>query len=846
MKHPEGFWTHRTRSLIRRGAVALSLAVGVSLAAAPAANAWTIGGGDNSAYNFASDATGVELLSADELPRAYDLRDAGVVTPVKNQGVWGTCWGFAASAVAETSLLSELQTTYEQTQLDLSELHLAYFAATALPEGDEADARYNNQGGEGYHNALAENEALPDDDAIADILGYEVESAGLNNGGFNAFATSLFSSGIGPIPESMAPYQNAEGIVHSSGAVYDRTGTWALDEDLRLTTAAALEESYVLPGTAIFDEDGTYTYDERATVAIKQQLMEGRAVSVAFYADQSFNGDPLITDGYMNVEHWAHYTYQPEGANHAVTIVGWDDDFSKENFGIADPATGEIDPASQPPADGAWIVKNSWGAQSSEFPNKDDWGDDGYFYMSYYDQSVGMFEAFDFDTEHLGGAGLEEFYTNQYDYLPSGTTYTAEDAAETSAASIFTAEGPQVIDRLSCETSYPNSTVTYKLYRLDDGASDPTDGELLVTLTDTYEYGGYHCIDIPEADQTKTRMASGERVSVVVTIYCNDSGLYYAPVDTAYSEKQRDEWIAELYAEENETHERSEEALEDIIDEYRDEHEGVTDEEVAAWLTENVEAIREQIKTEVTVEIEASVPIYAVAVVNPGESFLISHEGIDDWTEVAASLAAASDDMIVCDNPSIKAYGTVVEPPFPDIPEDAWYFEAVDYAKAHGIMNGYDDTGLFEPETTLTREQAACVMYNWLGDGAKVEATDLADVEQDEYYTDAVNWAVKNKIINGYGDGTFGVGDPLTREQFCCIMANAMATDPGDISAIEGMLGADQVSDWAESGVAWAVANGIMNGVETEDGQRDLQPLTPVSRAEIAAFIMNFLEGGAA
>lgn len=134
MKRPEGFWKQRCTSLIRRSAVAFSLAVGFSLAAAPVASALEASPLDsrNSALNFASGTTGVDLLSADEPPASFDLRDRGVVTPVKNQGVWSTCWGFAAVAASETSLLSDLNTTYERAGLDLSERQLAYIAAFVM------------------------------------------------------------------------------------------------------------------------------------------------------------------------------------------------------------------------------------------------------------------------------------------------------------------------------------------------------------------------------------------------------------------------------------------------------------------------------------------------------------------------------------------------------------------------------------------------------------------------------------------------------------------------------------------------------------------------------------------
>ena len=113
--------------------------------------------------------------------------------------------------------------------------------------------------------------------------------------------------------------------------------------------------------------------------------MAGRAVTVGFHADTSMPGQGEIGE-YLDTDTWAHYTSESAALNHAVTVVGWDDAYSKENF-----LEGK-----QPPADGAWLVKNSWGAGSEDSPNWGDWGidedgdgvGDGCFWLSYYDMSL--------------------------------------------------------------------------------------------------------------------------------------------------------------------------------------------------------------------------------------------------------------------------------------------------------------------------------------------------------------------------------------------------------------------------------------------------------------------------
>ena len=143
------------------------------------------------------------------------------------------------------------------------------------------------------------------------------ENSLFNNGGLPVFATSIFSSGIGPLTEEDAPYRNDEGIIdyqtdEEGNKVLDENGdpiplwyameaTWKLDESLRFKQAIDLEQTFILPVPATFKEvyneesdayDTVYEYNGEATDAIKDQLMQGRAVSIAFCADQSLPGQP--------------------------------------------------------------------------------------------------------------------------------------------------------------------------------------------------------------------------------------------------------------------------------------------------------------------------------------------------------------------------------------------------------------------------------------------------------------------------------------------------------------------------------------------------------------------------
>ncbi len=443
--------------------------------------------------------------STGDFPEKFDLRDLGYVTPVKFQNPWGTCWGFAAIAAAETSILSEMGKTYEETGLDLSEHHLTYFARTHLTDGSSQD-------GEGVY--------MYDEKDI------------FKTGGVIFTATSLFSSGIGVVPESLVPYRGknsrAWGLLKNS--FYSPNDDWTVPEQYQFVQTYELEHSDLLPSPSIYERetdknDKSYGemvyvgYDQAATDTMKQALMDGKAISIAYAADHFSPDQRLFHEEptYINADDnkWTHFTYDDAEITHGVTIVGWDDtikrtdflDHSGELYGGGDPH--------QPEGDGAWIVKNSWGAGTEKFPNRGKWGIEdengqstGYFYLSYYDRSLSMAETFEFDVD-----SHDDFIIDQYDYLQSDSTAGWLDKTKLQMANVFTAEYDQRLRGLSCETSTENTSVTYEVYLLHEGANTPTDGELVLTASAEYKHAGYHRLDLEETAD----IAKGQKYSVVVT-----------------------------------------------------------------------------------------------------------------------------------------------------------------------------------------------------------------------------------------------------------------------------------------------------------------------------------------
>lgn len=586
-------------------------------------------------------------------PSSFDLRDNGVVTPVKLQNPWGTCWGFAAIASSETSILSELKNNGQDYSAsspyyDLSERQLAWFAYSPIPDNDP-----NGQGGEGQVHMNTD------------------PNAPFNTGGLPVFATSIFSSGIGPLYERTVPYKNDEGLIEyapitneeggyefdEDGNIkpdmdkplyYSAQGTWAVtNEELRYAQVIELEGTNTLPVPATFEDtnhDGNttadeYRYNASATDAIKQELLEGRAVSIAFCADQSLPGQ-VTEQGYMNPDTWAHYTYEPAQANHAVTIVGWDDNYAASNF-----TEGK-----QPDHDGAWIVKNSWGAKDNAFPNQMDWGvnGSGYFYLSYYDQSISIAETFDYNIESTQ-TEAESYYNNAYDYLPTSTSFNETSTDEIATANVFAAEGDQTVRTLTCETALPNTQVTYQLYKLDPNYSNPTDGTLIAEVSEVYEYGGFHRVDLP--DNMQLKVEQGGMFSVVVTQKSGDN--YYYTLDGGYNKAYTDLYNKALEEQYQKIYGPTVEqvALSSFQSDYgRDPVDGNAEDE--ALMQEYRDAIWDLLKAFGFI---SYVETYSHAVVNEGESLLYQN---GQWLDETAVIDTLGNDTqyIDFDNFSIKAY----------------------------------------------------------------------------------------------------------------------------------------------------------------------------------------------
>ena len=169
-----------------------------------------------------------------------------------------------------------------------------------------------------------------------------------------------------------------------------------------------------------------------------------------------------------------------------------------------------------------------------------------------------------------------------------------------------------------------------------------------------------------------------------------------------------------------------------------------------------------------------------------------------------------------------------------DVAADAWYADSVYKAAENGYMQGVAE-GVFAPEQPMTRAEFARVVFNMAGgvpNGAVEYPTQFSDVPANAWFAQAVEWAARYGIVTGKSATEFDPYGTITREEIATMLYRYAGNGAqADLSALDAFVDGAQVSGWAANAVAWAVEEGYMNG----KGANDLQPQETASRAEIAA-----------
>ena len=187
------------------------------------------------------------------------------------------------------------------------------------------------------------------------------------------------------------------------------------------------------------------------------------------------------------------------------------------------------------------------------------------------------------------------------------------------------------------------------------------------------------------------------------------------------------------------------------------------------------------------------------------------------------------------ENPS-----TGFENPFTDVSENDWFYDDVMFVLANDLMVGTSDN-TFDPYGTTTRAMVATTIWRMEGKPKPEGDNPFTDVKNGEWYTDAIVWANENGIAVGYGNNLFGTNDPVTREQLAAFFyryAEYKGYDTEITGSLDRFADKDDISEWAQEAMAWAVGYGIFEG--RDNGMLD--PQGNATRAEFAAMLHRFCE----
>ena len=382
-------------------------------------------------------------------PVSYDLRPE--MPAVRNQDPFGTCWTFAAMAAAESNLIHEKK-ILTKDNADLSEWYLAYYA---------------------FHD---ESDDLPS-------FTYDTKKKYYDVGGDDWKAAAMMTRGTGFLEESSAAYPL------TTDAVY---------------TPDVKERKYKLKNVLYLGNLGV------KEVKLKDSRKETIKEAIRTYGAVSI-GIAQESDDYLSSSGAYFVTAAAKDPNHAVTIVGWDDNYATSNFNVSP----------RPTSDGAWIVRNSYGKT---------WGASGHYYVSYEEGSLN--DGIVYETV----AAPEKEMIYQYDPLGlcDFMEYPSVDPAY--FANIFTASRNEKINSVSFYTSRPDSKCTVEIYK--DCGNDPKGGTLVAEKSVTITAPGYNTVDLDSA----VDISKYKKFSVVVSVSKSDLKAPAIPTEypiTKYSEKAK-------------------------------------------------------------------------------------------------------------------------------------------------------------------------------------------------------------------------------------------------------------------------------------------------------------------
>ena len=172
-----------------------------------------------------------------------------------------------------------------------------------------------------------------------------------------------------------------------------------------------------------------------------------------------------------------------------------------------------------------------------------------------------------------------------------------------------------------------------------------------------------------------------------------------------------------------------------------------------------------------------------------------------------------------------------------------WAKEGICFVIENGLMVGTTST-TFAPKDTLTRAMLVTVLYRMAGSPTVDAPSGFTDVADGQWYSDAIAWAAANGIVNGVGGNKFAPSEPVTREQLAAIFFRYAKAEAPEVDVLSGYPDAESVSTYARDAMAWAVSTGLVTGSKEADGTY-LAPQGLAAREQAAAILMRYVKANA-
>lgn len=397
--------------------------------------------------------------AADTLSAGSSYTSSYVAAKARDQGSWGVCWAFGATAAIEANIVKNASrysgVSYTSQNIDLSERHVAWFSHNTYST-DKTDISY----GDGVKKASPK--AAYTGGNREQVMAYLARSSGM-------------------ALEKEAPYDISSGMQ-------------GLLEEQRYSSVAQLHDANLLGG---------YKPDSANIEIVKGMVQSYGAAMASYFSSDGYYGED--NNGQKN-----YYYPSGKGSNHAVCIIGWDDQYDASSF------------KNTPPGNGAWLVRNSWGA---------DWGDNGCFWMSYYEPTICSIAAYNMvDTKDYG---------RTYQYTGGADIqWMSMGGSSMQGANVYCAKEDETLKSVGIITAANSMKVEAEIYVSDQPMQNsPWEGTKAASVSsEDVGMAGFHMLDLTT---TPVSLKQGQYFSVIMKVTNKNDGTAYLVTESSKSNAEK-------------------------------------------------------------------------------------------------------------------------------------------------------------------------------------------------------------------------------------------------------------------------------------------------------------------